>query len=129
MEKLTKKYVMSTYKNMVEVGYCELQELLTFANQIGYTAGVYGWNASIYQVDPETVIVTGYRPFGNISTNYALCKKYADKAIEAKKEILNCEKLRDELDKLIDEFVDEILKIKKSKQIVDKILQTYKEIK
>lgn len=28
--------------------------------------GVYGWNADVYVIDYDTVIVTGYRPFGNM---------------------------------------------------------------
>ena len=30
-----------------------------------YTAGVYGWNSDVYVIGYDTVIVTGYRPFGN----------------------------------------------------------------
>lgn len=108
MEKITKKYVMNTYKNVIKVGYCDLQELLTFARQIGYTAGVYGWNANVYQVNLNTVIVTGYRPFGNIDTHYVFCKKYEEKAIEAKKNIFNCEDLRNTLDELVNDFIKEL---------------------
>lgn len=108
MEKITKKYVMNTYKKVVKVGYCDLQELLTFAKQIGYTAGVYGWNASVYVYDLDTVIVTGYRPFGNIDVNFALCEKYEKKAYELKNTIFEYEKLRSALDALLDEFINEL---------------------
>ena len=28
--------------------------------------GVFGWNSDVYVIDQDTVIVTGYRPFGNM---------------------------------------------------------------
>lgn len=108
MEKITKKYVMNTYKKVVKVGYCDLQELLTFAKQIGYTAGVYGWNANVYACDLDVVIVTGYRPFGNVDVDFALCEKYEKKAHELKKNIFDCGKLRSALDALLDEFIGEL---------------------
>jgi hypothetical protein len=72
--KVTKKQVQENYKNIISVGYCDLQYLLRFKEPSYYTAGVYGWNADIYQVNYNTCIVTGYRPFGNIS-NYELVRE------------------------------------------------------
>ena len=63
---ISKKAIMNTYKNVIRVGYCDLQRALTWREPNYYTAGVYGWNADVYVIDDETVIVTGYRPFGNI---------------------------------------------------------------
>lgn len=46
-------------------GYCDIQCILHYDNAIAYTCGTYGWNADIYQTDYDnTVIVTGYRPWG-----------------------------------------------------------------
>ena len=64
--KITKKAIMSAYRNVIKVGYCDMQDVLKCREPNFYTAGVYGWNADVYVIDYDTVIVTGYRPFGNI---------------------------------------------------------------
>ena len=63
---ITKKAIMSAYRNVIKVGYCGLQKALKWREPNFYTAGVHGWNADVYVIDCDTVIVTGYRPFGNI---------------------------------------------------------------
>ena len=57
---------MNAYRNVIKVGYCDLQDALKWREPNFYTAGVYGWNSDVYVLDYDTVIVTGYRPFGNI---------------------------------------------------------------
>ena len=57
---------MSAYPNVIKVGYCDIQDALKWREPNFYTAGVYGWNADVYVIDCDTVIVTGYRPFGNV---------------------------------------------------------------
>ena len=71
--KTTKKAIMSTFENVIKVGYCDLQDALKWrepnfytAGVFGWNAGVFGWNADVYVIDHETVIVTGHRPFGNM---------------------------------------------------------------
>lgn len=53
--------------NPVAVGYCDAHYIAQGLFKIGYTAGVYGWNADVY-ADPTqcycVAIVTGYRPIG-----------------------------------------------------------------
>ena len=63
---ITKRVIMNAYRNVIKVGYCDLQKALKWREPNFYTAGVYGWNADVYVIDCDTVIVTGYRPFGNI---------------------------------------------------------------
>lgn len=63
---ITKKAIMSAYRNVIKVGYCDLQDALKWREPNFYTEGVYGWNADVYVIDYDTVIVTGYRPFGNV---------------------------------------------------------------
>ena len=48
------------------VGYCDLQEELSILESNAYTCGVYGWNADLYELSYNFVIVTGYRPFGKV---------------------------------------------------------------
>ena len=62
----TKKAIMSAYRNVIKVGYCDMQDALKWREPNFYTAGVYGWNSDVYVLDYDTVIVTGYRPFGNV---------------------------------------------------------------
>lgn len=105
--RVTKKQIMEGYTNIIVAGYCDLQWLLQYRDADFYTCGVYGWNADIYKIDNNTIIVTGYRPFGNIR-KYGLAKKYDDKA---RKIFLNY-KMKYEtkvkkLDKLIEKFVNE----------------------
>lgn len=64
--KITKKAIMSAYLNVIKVGYCDMQDALKWREPNFYTAGVYGWNSDVYVIDYDTVIVTGYRPFGNV---------------------------------------------------------------
>lgn len=79
----TKKAILSNYPNVIKVGYCSLQTLLNFRSPDAYTASkTYGWRADIYEITPNTVIVTGYAPFGNIVPDYEIVKKYEEKAKE-----------------------------------------------
>lgn len=64
--KITKKAIMGAYRNIIKVGYCDMQDALKWREPNFFTAGVYGWNSDVYVIDYDTVIVTGYRPFGNV---------------------------------------------------------------
>lgn len=65
----------------IRVGYCDLWHTLKECadRKDAYTAGVYGWNADIYEFD-TFAIVTGYRPFGKDVLSYEFCKKWEKKA-------------------------------------------------
>lgn len=63
---ITKKAITGAYRNVIKVGYCDMQDALKWREPNFYTAGVYGWNSDVYVIDYDTVIVTGYRPFGNV---------------------------------------------------------------
>ena len=79
----TKKAIMAYYPNVNKVGYCALQTLLKFRSPDAYTASkTYGWRADVYEITFDTVIVTGYAPFGNIVPDYEIIKKYEEKAQE-----------------------------------------------
>ena len=68
----------------IELGYCELQNLLAKFSPIAYTSGLYGWNADIYQFG-DYYICTGYRPFGKINPDYKTVQEYNKKADELRK--------------------------------------------
>lgn len=95
----TKKTTMDYYPNVIKVGYCGLQTLLKFRSPDAYTASkTYGWRADVYEITFDTVIVTGYAPFGNIVPGYETVKKYEEKAKEL------CEKYQQPQEKVYREF-------------------------
>lgn len=79
---LTKKQVRHDYPNIICIPYCGLQNLLDRMSPIGYTCGIYGWYSDVYSVSHDTVIVTGYQPFGNIHPPMELLEAYENKAKE-----------------------------------------------
>ena len=82
--KTTKSAINNGYYYKICVGYCDLQYLLNMENPIAYTCGTYGWNSDIYSLEDITgynaCIVTGYRPFGNITSNYNRNREFEGKA-------------------------------------------------
>lgn len=85
--KTTKAAINEGYYFKICVGYCDLQALLQFENPVAYTSGCYGWNSDIYDLGHITgydnaCVVTGYRPFGNISSDYEHNRKYEKAAQE-----------------------------------------------
>lgn len=74
--KTTKKELRAWFKTIISVGYCNLQSLLIDIDPAYYLTRVEGWAADVYIVDCDTIIVTGYAPFGNISPEYDLQRKY-----------------------------------------------------
>ena len=108
----TQKYIKNNYKNIIEVGYSDLAHLLRYEEPLYNTSGAYGWDADIYQINYNTVIVTGYRPFGNIS-NYDLVRKYEEKARKIDDDYnMEYNKKTQKLERLLQKFIDEILKEK-----------------
>lgn len=107
--KLTKKQLMKTYRNVICVGYCDLQYLLNYANKIGHTERVEGWAADIYEINYKTIIVTGYAPFGNIRPDYKLTDQYEEKALKLCCKTSSGDKLKIKLDKLLQEYVSKVL--------------------
>ena len=61
--RISEKELKKNFKNVYSVGYCELK-MLGHLEADYYTAGVYGWNADVYKIDNNTLLVTGYRTFG-----------------------------------------------------------------
>lgn len=109
--RVTRKEVLSNYTNVIRIGYCDLQYMLTHRDANFYTAGIYGWNANIYEIDHATAIVTGYRSFGDIRPSYELVKAFNDKAraIYHDMDMSHYAKCY-QLDNLIAEFVEEVVR-------------------
>lgn len=106
--KTTQKAVKEGYRNIIRVGYCDLQYLLYYKNPVAYTCGVYGWNADIYDIGRGSAICTGYRTFGDIRPDYELIREYDKKA---KKIVLSWDKYEHgEILKMLDELLSEFIK-------------------
>ena len=107
--RLKPKQIKESYKNIIKCGYCELQNLLKGIDKKGYTCGVYGWDADIYQINIDTVIVTGYRTFGNIEADHELSKEYDTKAEEIFKKTKTYSKASEKVNELLNEYIKIIL--------------------
>lgn len=112
--KTTRKAVMESNNTVLKVGYCELQNLLYFKEPQAYTSGIYGWNADIYDID-GLIIVMGGRPFGNYS-NYDLVEEYEQKAHKIATDYqVDWETRKNEVSKLLDEFVNKVYELAAAK--------------
>ena len=106
--KVTKKEVLESYYNVISIGYCSAQFLLNALEPQFYTCGIYGWNADVYQIDYNTAIVTGYRPFGNLDKNYDRLNIYEDKALKIWNDnSIPYEKQKEKVNKLLEKFIKE----------------------
>ena len=103
--KVTKKQIMSNYSNVLELSYCALQTLLNRFAPSYYTAGIYGWNADIYEID-GLCICTGYRPFGTFIPNYTEIERVNKQYQELKEQHLSYE----EETKAVKELLKSLLK-------------------
>lgn len=112
--KVTQKFINDNFKNIICVGYCDLCFLLKCKEVDYYTSGVYGWNADIYKINNNTVIVTGYRPFGNITSNKLnINKKYNEKARTICNDYtIDYKKQTKKLEKLLEKYIEKCLQKK-----------------
>ena len=109
--KTTNKAIKEGYRNVIRIGYCDLQYLLYYKNPVAYTSGAYGWNADIYEIGRGSAICTGYRPVGNIKADYELVREYdkkAEKIVLSWNEYKHDEILK-MLDELLNEFIEKVL--------------------
>jgi len=106
--KTTQKAIKQGYKNVIQVSYCGLQNLLRCESPIAYTTRAEGWGADIYDFG-NTAIVTGYAPFGNIRPGYELCQKYEKAAGEINSNYnLSYSERKAKLQELIKAFIEEV---------------------
>ena len=108
--KTTDKEIRRNYNTIIRLGYCSIQSLLNYKTPIAYTCGVYGWKADFYEISPTVIISTGYSPIGNISPNYDVVNSYEKQAQTILYGKMEYEDKKTALDKLLREFVAEIIK-------------------
>lgn len=106
LREFTERELMDEYCYVVAVNYCNLQDLLSCINRIGYMSSIYGWDADVYEFE-DTCIVTGYRPIGNLELSYDTAKKYESIARALREGNLNWETIKENLKNLLSIFCNE----------------------
>ena len=108
----TRKAIKENYTNIIKVGYCNLEELLKCKLPIAYTTRREGWACDIYEISPNTVISTGYAPFGNIEPDYDVCEKFNEEAMNilCAPQYKPYEEKKQELENLLQKFRKEVIK-------------------
>ena len=105
----TRKRIMENTPTVISVGYCDLQELLSYEEPAAYTAGRDGWNADVYNFG-YAAIVTGYRPFGNVKPDYELVHRYERAANDITSTNRRDTKKKELLHEMITAFIKEACK-------------------
>lgn len=67
--------VENSYSNVISVLNGKLDVILRSKEPIAFTADQHGWTADVFDFG-DTAIVMGRQPFGNITADPDLCKKY-----------------------------------------------------
>jgi hypothetical protein len=106
--KRTMRDIKSQYPTIIQVSYCDAQNMLCMD---AYTAGAYGWNADIYPITSGVAICTGYRPFGNVKPDWETVSRYEKRAREMRRDLWNVEELEERLHNLQVEFVREVCNV------------------
>ena len=107
--KTTKKAMKESHYHIIGTGYCNLQYLLKFEDEIAYSTRTEGWACDYYKVD-NVLISTGYAPLKseNAKCDYDMIRKYDD---EAQKIVYNYEikweEQRAQVRELLEKFVNE----------------------
>lgn len=106
---VTKKQVMENYSTVISAPYCALQYLLNDKTPDYYISSTkYGWRADVYEITPDTAIVTGYSPFGNITADYDTLISYESNAFNIVTNLkLSADDQRKALSELLRDFVTE----------------------
>ena len=94
----TKKQIKESGYDIISLGYCQADNILTYSSPFAYSSGAYGWSCDYYQFG-NVIISTGYQPIGR-SVNFDLVKKYNDNA--------RAKNTREEVLAVLDQFIEVI---------------------
>ena len=106
----TKNFINKHYKNIYCVGYEDLHFLLKAYDAVFYNAGQCGWNWDAYEVDYNTVIITGYRNFTGYTIPYETALKYDQQARNLHCNSCDWNATREQLHQLMQELLQELKK-------------------
>lgn len=107
--KTIQRAIKQSYKNVIAINYCKAQFLLQYMSPEAYTTRKEGWASDIYVINHDTVISTGYKPFGNIKPSFDLLNCYEDKARKIDLSLPFEDRVK-ATTQLLNEFIDEITK-------------------
>ena len=106
--KTTFKQIKENNLKIIAIGYCAAQNLLYFTNPTAYSSGTYGWNCDFYQIEPNTVIATGYRTNSKL-VEYAIVEKYDNLAAEIiSNKTISWDDKKSQVNDLLEKFVKEV---------------------
>lgn len=106
--KTTKKAINASGKRVLKVGYCGLQNLLSYTEAFAYSTRAEGWACDYYNIN-NVIISTGYAPIGD-AVDYSLIKEYEKKAEDIRYSNLKWDDRKTELEKLTLEFLEKAVK-------------------
>lgn len=98
----TRKAIVNGSNRLVYAPYAGLQYLLQYHDPVAYTAGVYGWNFDVYEINGLT-ICTGYRNMpGRRANNIDEYERRASEIWHSKEK--SFEEQKEEIERLLSEF-------------------------
>ena len=106
----TTKWVKENYSTIISAPYATMQTLLRNHNAIAYTAGIYGWNYDIYDID-GIAICTGYRGMPTKCVKSEHIRKYETAArryidnFDYTDYTIDVVKVNQAIEKMLDEFI------------------------
>jgi len=79
--KATRKEMKEGFYKIISVGYCDLQNLLSYENPIAYSTRVEGWACDYYDIN-GVCICEGYSPIAeqHMKSDYNVIKEFDNKA-------------------------------------------------
>lgn len=108
--KVSKKEIKEHFTNIITIGYCNGENLLTYKNANYYSTRAEGWACDYYKIDNNTIISTGYAPIDSKYRDYEITRKYNEKAREIVNNYDIDYKTREKkVNKLLEKYVKEIL--------------------
>lgn len=88
---------------IVSAGYCSLQTLLRYHSPTAYTAGIYGWNCDVYELEGLT-ITTGYR--GMVGPTAKGIEEFEKRAQAWLKDHTTYDEAKDGIETLLNDFIE-----------------------
>ena len=108
MFKNTSKQVYNTYRHVYKVPYGKWQQITHVLKEVAYNSGIYGWNYTVYQLNDNTCICTGYRSIGEDIPNNILTKveyKLSELQAKAYKGIISYDDYSDKVKAVLERYL------------------------
>lgn len=83
---ITRKQLESCYRYIIKVPYGDLWHLLSLSDAMFHNSGCNGWNYTVFEITRDTCNCTGYRPIGNIESDYEYNAEIDNLAKEVRQE-------------------------------------------